>query len=189
MEVSVKGHNVDVGDALSSHIDEHLQATALKYFDHAIDGAATISREPSHGFHVEITVHPFSGMIVQAGSSGNDAYVAFDGALERIAKQLRRYKRRLKDHHKSREVDDIMVAQQYVIQPDHAEDELPETSEPIIIAEMDTVISTLTVSEAVMRMDLAHAPVQMFRNSGNNRFNIVYRREDGNIGWIDPAEA
>lgn len=189
MEVSVKGHNVDVGDALRGHIEEQLQSSVGKYFDKALNGSVTISRESSHGFHVEITVHPVRAMTVQAGASGNDAYIAFDGALERIAKQLRRYKRRLKDHHKARPNDEFMSAQQYVLQPEHEDAEVSEEGDPAIIAEMDTEIVTLSVGEAVMRMDLAHTPVHMFRNSTSGRLNVVYRREDGNIGWIDPDHA
>ncbi len=189
MEVSVKGHNVDVGDALSSHIDERLQAAVSKYFDKALDATVTISRETTHGFHVEIMVHPLRAMVVQAGASGEDAYGAFDGSLERIAKQLRRYKRRLKDHRARASDDEFMFAQQYVLQPEHADEEVPEVGQPAIIAEMNTEISTLSVGEAVMRMDLAHAPTQMFRNSANGRLNVVYRRDDGNIGWIDPVDA
>lgn len=189
MEVSVKGHNVDVGDALRGHIEEQLQAGVGKYFDKALDGSVTISRETTHGFHVEITVHPLRAMTVQAGASGEDAYGAFDGALERIAKQLRRYKRRLKNHHKPRPNDGFLAAQQYVLQSGHEDTEVPEEGDPAIIAEMDTEIATLSVGEAVMRMDLAHAPVHMFRNTTSGRLNVVYRREDGNIGWIDPEQA
>ncbi len=188
MEISVEGHNVDVGDALRGHITDHLQSGVTKYFDKALDAKVIISRESSHSFHAEISVHPFRAMIVQASGSGGDAYGAFDGAYERIAKQLRRYKRRLKDHHKTRPADEFIVAQQYVLQAEHADEEVSEDGQPVIIAEMDTEISTLSVGEAVMRMDLAHAPIQMFRNSGNGNLNVVYRREDGNIGWVDPVQ-
>ncbi len=189
MEVSVKGHNVDVGDALRSHINEQLQTSVGKYFDKALDASVTISRETTHGFHVEITVHPVRAMMVQAGASGEDAYGAFDGALDRITKQLRRYKRRLKNHHKVKPDEGFLAAQQYVLQSENEVEELPEEGDPAIIAEMNTEIATLSVGEAVMRMDLAHAPIQMFRNTSNGRLNVVYRREDGNIGWIDPEQA
>ncbi len=189
MEVSVEGHSVDVGDALRGHITEQLQSGVTKYFDKALNAAVTISRESSHGFHAEISVHPFRAMVVQASGSGNDAYGAFDGAFERIAKQLRRYKRRLKDHHKTRPADEFIVAQQYVLQAEHEDEEVSEDGQPAIIAEMGTEISTLSVGEAVMRMDLAHAPIQMFRNSSSGNLNVVYRRDDGNIGWIDPVQA
>ena len=188
MEVSVKGHNVDIGDALTSHIEDQLQTNVTKYFNKAIDAAVTISRETAHGFHVEITVHPMRAMVVQAGASGSDAYGAFDGALERIAKQLRRYKRRLKDHHKARPEEEFLAAQHFVLQAEGSDDEVSEDGSPAIIAEMDTEIVTVSVGEAVMRMDLSHSHAQMFRNSASGRLNVVYRREDGNIGWIDPVE-
>lgn len=189
MEVSVEGHNVDVGDALRSHITDQLLTGVSKYFERALDAVVTISREAGHGFRAEISVHPFRSMVVQASGAGNDAYGAFDGALDRIAKQLRRYKRRLKDHHKTRPADEFIRAQQYVLQAEHEDEEVSEDGEPTIIAEMGTEITTLSVGEAVMRMDLAHAPIHMFRNSSNGSLNVVYRREDGNIGWIDPVQA
>lgn len=188
MEVSVKGDNVDVGEALTSHINEQLQSIVLKYFSKAIDATVTISRESSYGFHAEIKVHPLRAMIVQAGASGGDAYGAFDGALERVSKQLRRYKRRLKDHHKGRPDNEFIAAQYYVLQSESQDEEVPEEGGPAIIAEMDTEIVTGSVSDAVMRMDLSHSSAQMFRNSASGRLNMVYRREDGNIGWIDPQE-
>ncbi len=187
MEVSINGHNVDVGDALRSHSEAQLRTVVGKYFERAVDASVIVSRESSHGFHVEISVHPFRAMIVRASGSGDEAYGAFDVALERIAKQLRRYKRRLKDHHKDRANDEFVAAQQYVLQAESEDEEVSEDGQPAIIAEMNTEIVTLSVSEAVMRMDLAHAPVHMFRNSTNGNLNVVYRREDGNIGWIDPA--
>jgi ribosomal subunit interface protein len=188
MEVSIKGDNVDVGEALTSHIDDQLHTTVLKYFSKAIDASVTMTRESTYGFHAEIKVHPVRAMIIQAGASHNDAYGAFDNALERISKQLRRYKRRLKDHHKNRKNDPIIAAQYFVLQTEPQDDEVPEEGGPAIIAEMNTEIVTGSVSDAVMRMDLAHSPAQMFRNSANGRLNMVYRREDGNIGWIDPQD-
>jgi len=192
MEVSVKGHNVDVGEALTTHINDQLQSNVTKYFNQAINATVIMSRESSNGsrnsFHMEITVHPHRAMIIQAGATGNDAYGAFDGALERISKQLRRYKRRLKDHHKPRPEADFLAAQHFVLQVEDQEEEISEEGSPAIIAEMDMEIVTVSVGEAVMRMDLAHSHAQMFRNSASGRLNVVYRREDGNIGWIDPVD-
>ena len=135
---------------------------------------------------MDISVHPGPrGLIVQSASAGADAYGAFDGALERVGTQLRRYKRRLSNHHqKARVGGDLLPAQYAVIQPETSEDE-----PPMIIAEMETEIATLSVGEAVMRMDLANTPVIMFCNSANGGFNVVYRRADGNIGWIDPSNS
>jgi ribosomal subunit interface protein len=190
MEISVKGKNLDVGDALRAHATDNLATVVGKYFNHAIDATVIFSRE-GNDLKADISVHPGPrGLIVQSTSNGADAYGAFDGAMGRVTTQLRRYKRRISSHHqKARANEDILTAQQYVIQPETTEDEPHEDQPPMIIAEMQTEIATLSVGEAVMRMDLADAPVVMFRNSGNGGFNVVYRRADGNIGWIDPANS
>jgi len=188
MEISVVGRNLDVGESLRGHVQGNLNNAVTKYFVRAIDASVVFTRQ-GHRLRADISVHPGPrGMVVQGASESEDAYAAFDGALERISKQLRRYKRRLNNHHKVR-VEDMLPAQQYVIQPDHGEEELPAEGQPTIIAELPTEIPTLTVSQAVMRMDLADQPVQMFRDRASGRLNVVYRRKDGNIGWIDPSEA
>ena len=187
MEISVKGKNMDVGDALSSHVQDHLTPAVAKYFDQAIDASVTFSRD-AHNFRADISVHPGPrGLLIQGKGESRDAYGAFEGALTRIAKQLRRYKRRLSDHHKATAAEDYLQALQYVIEPEQEDLEYEPDGQPAIIAEMETHIATLTVSEAVMRMDLADAPVVMFRNSANGGLNVVYKRTDGNVGWIDPA--
>lgn len=189
MEISVTGRQMEVGSALTGHVEEHIEQAVTKYFDRAIDAAVAFGKEGPK-IRADITVHPGPrGLIVQGGGEGGDAYLAFDVALERISKQLRRYKRKLTDHHRKRENEDVLPAQQYVIQAgEEDEDEgAPVGDEPVIVAELPTEISTLTVGEAVMRMDLADQPALMFRNSGSGVLNVVYRRPDGNIGWIDPA--
>lgn len=186
MDISIKGKRLDVGDALRSHVEDHLGAAVTKYFSRAHDANVTISRE-AHFFRADISVHPLRGVLVQGRSNADDAYAAFDSALEHIAKQLRRYKRRLNDKHKGRGPEESIPAQQYTLAPESGEDELPEEGQPAIIAELPTEIATLSVSEAVMRMDLADTPALMFRNRANGGLNVVYRRPDGNIGWIDPA--
>lgn len=186
MDISIKGKRLDVGDALRSHVEDHLAAAVSKYFSKAHDANVTISRE-AHLFRADISVHPLRGVLVQGRSNADDAYAAFDTALEHIAKQLRRYKRRLNDKHKGRGPEESIPAQQYTLAPESGDGELPEEGQPAIIAELPTEIATLSVSEAVMRMDLADAPALMFRNRANGGLNVVYRRPDGNIGWIDPA--
>lgn len=189
MEISVKGRNLDVGDALRGHVTNSLNNAVTKYFMRAIDANVVFSRQGRH-LRADISVHPGPrGMVVQGGSESEDAYAAFDGALEHIAKQLRRYKRRLSDHHKHKHrLNDVLPALHSVIQPEHQEEEAAADSPPTIIAEMPDHIAKLTVSEAVMRMDLADSPVLMFRDFSSGRLNVVYRRGDGNIGWIDPSE-
>ncbi|MBM3565141.1 MAG: ribosome-associated translation inhibitor RaiA [Alphaproteobacteria bacterium] len=188
MEILIHGKNMDVGDALRGHTESTLRNHVVKYFSRAIDAHATFSRA-AHGFRSDISVHPRRGMLVQGSAEAGDAYAAFDNALNRIDKQLRRYKRRLNDRHKGNDDEAVLRAQQYVLAPE-SEAELPDQpTPPVIVAEMPHDIATLSVSEAVMRMDLAHASVLMFRNKASGSFNVVYRRDDGNIGWIDPTAA
>jgi ribosomal subunit interface protein len=186
MEILVTGKHLDVGDALRAHVETNLDATVTKYFIRAVDASVTISREPN-GFRADISAHPGRGLLVQGGATAADPYAAFDSALERIAKQLRRYKRRLRDHHKGRRHDDTLPAQQYIIAAESEDEELKEATQTPIIAEMPTDIPTLSVGEAVMRMDLGDLPMVMFRNRAGGVFNVVYRRPDGNIGWVDPS--
>jgi ribosomal subunit interface protein len=186
MDVTVKGKGLDVGDALRQHVESEIGAQVGKYFSRAHDAVVGIARE-AHQFRVDISVHPLRGVSVQGRAAAADAYAAFDSALERIAKQLRRYKRRLNDHSRRRGGEDAIPAQQYVIAAESQDDELPAEGQPAIIAELTTEIATLSVGEAVMRMDLADAPALMFRNRAHGGLNVVYRRTDGNIGWIDPA--
>lgn len=187
MDVAVKGKKLDVGEALRSHVLTNLESAVTKYFSRAHDATVTISRE-AHLFRVDISVHPVAGVLAQGHAAAEDAYAAFDAALEHIAKQIRRYKRRISNHHRSRLPDETVPALQYVIAAETDEvEELPADAQPAIIAELPTEIATLTVGEAVMRMDLSDVPAMMFRNRANGGLNVVYRRPDGNIGWIDPS--
>ncbi len=188
MEISVKSKQLDIGDALRGHVEDNLDTTVAKYFNRALDATVMFSRE-AHKFRADITVHAGRGMVVQGRGNADDAYLAFDGALARIAKQLRRYKRRLRSHHKGRGGDDLLPALQYVIATDDGEEEIQEDAQPAIIAELPTEIATLTVGEAVMRMDLADVPAMMFLNSAHGGLNVVYKRPDGNVGWIDPSNS
>lgn len=187
MDLAIKGKGIDVGGALREHATEHLNVIVGKYFSQAVSAAVTLSRE-AHLFRADISVHPVRGVTLQGHSAAEDAYAAFDSALDRIAKQLRRYKRRLNDHHKARTSEEAQPAYQYIIAPEAVEEELPAEGQPAIIAEMPTEIISLTVSEAVMRMDLADLGAVVFRNSTSGALNVVFRRSDGNIGWIDTAD-
>jgi len=187
MEISVKGKNLNVGDALREYVVKNLTADVKKYFDRALYATVIFSRE-AHLNRAEITVHAGRGLVMQGGGAADEIHAAFDGALDRIAKQLRRYKRRLRDHHKGRggADEETIAAAQYVLAPEAGDEEVPADGQPMVIAEMAAEIDTITVSEAVMRMDLADAPVVMFRNRAHGGLNVVYRRPDGNVGWIDP---
>ncbi len=196
MQISVTGRQLDVGDALRGRVETNLANSVVKYFDHAIEGNVVFSRE-AQGVRVDISVHVGRGILVQGHGRAENAQTAFDSALDRIAKRLRRHKRRLRDHHRDHKAsltDDALQAQQYILS-DEAEDEAVDNEAPpidggdpgpVVIAEMTTRIDSLTVGEAVMRMDLADQPALIFRNSGHGGLNAIYRRTDGNIGWIDP---
>lgn len=186
MDVSVNGKNMEVGDALRTHAQASVASHVAKYFNRAIDAQVTMSRQ-AHQFRADIVVHPGRGFLMQGSATAGDAYAAFDTAVERIAKQLRRYKRRLIDSHRGKAADEAVPAQQYVIRSDEDEEVPAEDAPPVIIAEMPAEIATLTVGEAVMRLDLGDLPAMMFRNRANGTFNVVYRRPDGNVGWIDPT--
>ena len=189
MDVAINGKQVDIGSALREHVSGHLYTVVDKYFETAIDATVTFSREGHGGFHVDIAVHPVRGMLIKGSATAQEAYAAFDGALERIGKQLRRYKRRLKENHGRREDKAELNALHYVLQPEAEDAEVEVDGEPTIVAELPTSIVTMTVSDAVMRMDLEDAPVVVFRHDKSGMLNVVYRRTDGNIGWIDPSSA
>ena len=188
MQLTVTGKKLDVGDALRARIEEGLGEAVAKYFDQPGDGTVTVSRE-GHTFRIDIQVHISKRIVVQGVGQAADAYAAFEEALEHVSKRLRRYKRRLKDHKHVSAEREVLQAQQYVISPeaDDSDVEPAETGDqPAIVAEMPAEIETLSVSEAVMRLDLAGAPAMLFRSSKHGGLNMVYVREDGNIGWVDP---
>jgi ribosomal subunit interface protein len=187
MHLTVTGKQTDTGDALRRHVEASLGSILEKYFKTAIEAHVVFSRE-AHMSRAEISLHIGRGIVVNAGAAAVDTYTAYDAAAERIAKQLRRYKRRLRDHHaKAREPAEVSErARDYVLAPIAEEPEEDAGGGPTVVAEMSTELPNLTVSEAVMRMDLADAQVLLFRSRSHGELNLVYRRADGNIGWIDP---
>ena len=192
MQLTVTGKQVDVGDALRRHVESALDSLLDKYFGAAIEAHAVFARE-GHLIHVEISLHIGRGIVINSGAAAADHYPAFDAAAERLAKQLRRYKRRLRDHHGKAHasVERAETARSFVLAPIDEEAEADagtvDGASPVVIAEMSTELPRLTVGEAAMRLDLADAPVLLFRNRTHGELNLVYRRGDGNIGWIDPA--
>ena len=193
MDITISGKQIDVGDALRTHVEYNMVAAVGKYFDRPVDAHVVFSRN-GHEFKCDSSVHLSTGLTAQAHAVNSEIYAAFDQATDRIEKQLRRYKRRLKDHHHSRQDPiELMEAQSYVLQSLDEGDDTGEAEDasngmqPVIIAEMTTEIKSLTVGEAVMQMELAHAPFLMFTNMANGRINVVFQRDDGNVGWIDPA--
>lgn len=193
MQISVSGKHIDVGSALSDYITFELQSSVKKYFEHAV-GANVILSKLRHNFNANIVVNDGTGthQLIKASGEGGDAYAAFDQALLRIKKQLRRYKSKIKDHHKERLEKDVdtaaVMGTKYVLSTTTAEEHF-ENEAPLIIAEKPAQIETLSVSDAVMRMDLGELPAVMFINKKTGAVNVVYRREDGNISWIDPGSA
>jgi ribosomal subunit interface protein len=188
MQLSVKGKQLNVGDALRTHVSDSLSRILGKYFGDAIEVSVTISRD-GHMYRAVVMAHVGRGIQVQAQGSAEEPYPAFDTAAEHLAKRLRRYKSRLRDHHKdSGPKAETLLAQQYILAGDDEEEAAEDVGQgqPAVVAEMTTEIPSLTVSEAVMRMDLADQPALMFRNSSHSGLNMIYRRTDGNIGWIDP---
>jgi ribosomal subunit interface protein len=204
MQLTVTGKRIEVGDALRRHVEASLSAILGKYFGSAIEAHAVLSKE-AHLSRADLSIHIGRGIVVNGGGSGADFYAAFDAGAERIAKQLRRYKRRLRDHHaRAREPqpgEPVERATSYVLAPIVEEEGAEEgdgldspaasaaadaSDAPVVIAELSTELPSLTVGEAAMRIDLADAPVLLFRNRSHGELNLVYRRPDGNIGWIDP---
>lgn len=188
MRYQISGKQIDIGEALQTHVQQELGEAVQKYAERPTDATVIFSKS-AHEFVCESTVHLSTGLTASAKAHETEIYAAFDSCLEKMEKQLRRYKRRLKDHHKERaEPVELSGASSYILasNTDGPEEAEPETLQPMIIAEMQTQIASLSVGEAVMQMELSGAPVLVFRNEGKEGVNVVYRRDDGNIGWIDP---
>lgn len=187
MRYQISGKQIDIGNALQVHVKTELNDTVKKYAQRPTDANVVFSRD-AHEFVCEATVHLSTGLTAQAKARDTEIYAAFEACRDKMEKQLRRYKRRLKDHHRDRvEPVELLGASSYILaSKEQADDAEPETLQPIIIAEMETKIQTLSVGEAVMQMELASENVLVFRNEGNGALNVVHRRDDGNIGWIDP---
>lgn len=196
MHITVSGKQVDVGDALRTYVTEQLGIICSKYFDHALEAHVVFSKARSF-FMCDIQMHAGRNIIMRGEGEAQDAHAAFDAAAEHVGKRLRRYRRKVNDH--ARDIanrERPLAATQYVLsqeQPDRAEsegeDEGSNGIHGVVVAEMPAEIETLTVGEAVMRLDLAHLPVLMFRERKSGSLSVVYRRDDGHIGWIDPSGA
>lgn len=187
MRYQISGKQIDIGEALQTHVKTELGEILDKYAQRPTDANVIFSKN-AHEFVCEATVHLSTGLTASARAHATEIYAAFDACGEKMEKQLRRYKRRLKDHHKDRtDPVELIGASSYILASEQdVVDSEPETLQPVIVAEMETNIASLSVGEAVMQMELAGAPVLVFKNEGTQGVNVVYRREDGNIGWIDP---
>jgi ribosomal subunit interface protein len=191
MRIQVSGKQIDIGESLRSHVEDKLGEVCGKYADRAVEAVVIFSRD-RHEFVADSSVHLPTGLTAQAKARAGEIYASFESAMDRLEKQLRRYKRRLKDHHRAREFPiEAVGAPSYILASgeEHADDAEPETLQPIIVAEMETKVPFLSVGEAVMQMELAGAGMLVFRNDAHGGVNVVYRRDDGNIGWIDPRHS
>lgn len=194
MQLTVQGKQINVGDALRTHVEEKLSDINSKYFNRAIEATVHFSREGQGFFRSHISIRIGKNILIQGDAVENEIYLAFDVSAAKVAKQLRRYKNRLRNHHHRQEQtpeSESLKARNYILAIEdldkhgEPEDQEPEDA-PVIVAEMTSEIELLSVSEAVMRMDLAGQPAMLFRNASHNGLNLVYRRSDGNIGWVDP---
>lgn len=187
MDIRVSGHQVDVGDAFPTHVETRLQQLAEKYFPRAISATVTLARDArGHGFRMDCQVYLRQGVFLKAEASDFDPYVAFNFTAERLEKQLRRYKRRLKDHHNGVERDIVLSPAAHTVLQSTPEEQEVEEEHPVIVAETQEHIPEVSVSDAVMLMDMRQIPALLFRNAGNGQLAMVYRRTDGNIGWVEP---
>lgn len=187
MHIQVSGQQIDIGEALRTHVAEKLNSGVAKYFDQTLDASVAFARERER-FVCNVAVHVHSGLTLRADAAATEIYAACDAAIERLEKQLRRHKSRLKSHKGRAAADGEMLrASYYVIDGEAEEAADGAEARPAIIAESPATVATLKVGDAVMRLDLSGAPVLLFRNAGHGGLNVVYRRSDGHVGWIDPA--
>ncbi|WP_420861856.1 ribosome hibernation-promoting factor, HPF/YfiA family [Algirhabdus cladophorae] len=190
MRYQITGKQIDIGDALQTHVKTELGEVVDKYAERPTDANVIFSKS-GHEHVCEAVVHLSTGLTAQAKAHEPEIYAAFDSCCEKMEKQLRRYKRRLKDHHRERaQPVEHFGASYNILQSTESDSEAePETLQPMIVAEMETKIPSLSVGEAVMQMEISGSPLLVFQNENKSGVNVVYRRDDGNIGWIDPQNA
>ena len=189
MDVRVAGHQVDTGESLREHAQRRVAEITEKYFSRSVGANVTFGRGPNNDFTCDIVAPVVNGVVLKASYSGREAEIAFNGAADRIEKQLRRYTNRLKEHKVDEaETEPFVENAGYTVLAGspQREDEVDEAAFATIVAETRVDIPESSVSDAVMLMDLRNTPALMFKNSATGAFNMIYRREDGNIGWVEP---
>jgi ribosomal subunit interface protein len=194
LQVQVAGKKLEVGAALQERIAFGLESRVSKYFNRSGEAFVTVSK-PGWAFYVDCSIHLPSGVTLQAHGEGDDGYQAFEMALDKIETRVRRYKNRLRNH-RAKDGAAVELAAERIILPRDESDDADDSAEtanghgdsPAIVAESDTKIQTMTVSMAVMQLELTDSPAFMFRNAAHGRLNMVYRRPDGNVGWVDPGK-
>ena len=190
MRYQISGKQIDVGEALQTHVKAELGEVVEKYAQRPTECVVVFSRV-AHEFHCEASIHLSTGLSAVAKGHAHEIYAAFESCREKMDKQLRRYKRRIRNHHRDRTAPvEFGAGSSYILAGSEGTDDAePESLQPIVIAEMETKIPSITVGEAVMQMELAGQRMVVVRNEGHGGVNVVYRRDDGNIGWIDPRNA
>ena len=190
MRYQISGKQIDIGEALQTHVKAELGEVVEKYAQRPTEAVVVFSKS-AHEYVCEATIHLSTGLSAQAKGHASEIYAAFESCREKMDKQLRRYKRRIRNHHHSRPAPvEFGGASSYILAPtEEPEDEDTGELQPIVIAEMETKIPSITVGEAVMQLELGGQRMLVFRNEGHGGVNVVYRRDDGNIGWIDPRNS
>lgn len=188
MDIRVSGHQVDTGEALQQHAQDKLNAIVEKYFSRALASHVTFNRAPAGAFRCDIVAHITQGLILKGAGIAHDAHIALDQAAEKVDKQLRRYKRRIKDRHEqaSHALKQEEAAYTVFVEPAPEEEEVTIDA-PVVIAETRVDVPEATVSDAVMMLDLRNTNALLFKNAGTGKHNMVYRRGDGSIGWVEPS--
>jgi ribosomal subunit interface protein len=192
MVVRISGKNFSIGEALRVHVRTRVESAVSRYFDGSVSGHIVLDHEGS-GYRTDCTLHLASGVSMHAEGRAQEPYASFDQAADRLERRLSRYKRRLKEHHSAFEpnataqVEGEVIADYVIEGPEDVGEGI--IFHPVVVAERTSAMKTMPVSEAVMELDFTGAPVHVFRHAGNGRVNIVYRRPDGNIGWLDPGAA
>lgn len=188
MDIRVSGHQIETGTALQSHVDDRLNAIVEKYFNRAISSHVTFGKAPGGAFSSDIVTHVMQGLILKGHGQAHDAHQAFDQAVGKIEKQLRRYKRRLNDRHQqaAHAMREEEAAYTILGSPDADNEDEIEQDSPPVIAETSAKIPECSVADAVMLLDLQNADALFFKNGASGRHNMVYRRRDGSIGWVEP---
>lgn len=187
MPLTISGKNLDIGAALRARAEDRIEGAIRKYFDGNFSGQVTIVKD-GPGFRTDCAIHLDTGIVLKTSATAGDATASFEAAAERAEKRLRRYKRRLKSHHTQPDAASVAAAS-FVLQTPDEEEEVGEDYSPVIVAETETRIRTMTVGMAVLELDLTEAPVIVFKSAADGVLNVVYRRPDGNYGWIDPTLA
>jgi ribosomal subunit interface protein len=187
MDIRVSGHQMNTGEALQTHASERLSTIVDKYFNRALSSSVTFGRAPAGAYRCDIITHVMHGLVLKSAGIAQDAHIALDQAAEKIDKQLRRYKRRLNDRHEQTAHAQSEENAAYVIFEEPANEDEVTADAPVVIAETRVDVPEATVSDAVMMLDLRNTNALLFKNAGTGKHNMVYRRGDGSIGWVEPS--